>query len=919
MPDVEGFLPDASGGRQEIASLTIPHGEMWAQSDAEYQFASLCTPPAEVIGEQQPALLRVIDKALAAAVNQHERNAIITTGRVLEWQLFNPTGPPPEGVVLTDSEDNHGFIANDTRIPLTNECSVAARRRLQLAGLDTVTQAVRESLSPRKAEMGTVLLAAITESPEHALMESFTTRLPVAAAEKPLPPLVRDEREQKIRREGRASAALRDWEPLQTSPNARRFVRRGMQMLDDETIRQPNAAEDETTIGRARAYFLPHLVRAAQAEFGIQLRGFKRGVKDLILEGEGASAAEHRGEASAVIYRAVEDIMAGFAMDAPLAMHGVREGMLYDFICQIVDPENADSVQDIAAEVASHAATRAVDLVVNHTGKFIYDRDSEIEAQLRHTPVAEYVGRTLLYSQEIERHRMCNMRSPFERTGFDSRRNYESKKKFIVGRLSPESTDQLAGRVIMVQPAIAHVPDFIPGEHVVLEMSRNNRADFDANTEPFIPGYTLVSRSGMRFGFMRDTHDPYVPPDTPLGAELQEKAATQAIRMGMPGLAATIATHRNLTVEGLRAIIMGYADYVLPDYDSAPSDEDRPPRKIAATSLEDFAQLVTDGRMSQQCSIAADVQCMVLNELFGDGSSVTISGHTVDAKGNITAVTHRQTVFVSPDGRMYILDATPPSNDSTMPVPRQSGTPAAAADAPIQPGLKDLPSRSPHLLDVPSDDEIVRQRLQLAVTQLEARLQVVFRCHDPQALADHIAGLSKDDPARRTVEVMRMVVRGTATSEDMLGLNQYLRAMRTADADLLNRLHIPDYDLRILDMLIENTQRIQGYAFSAGVVQPPAAKPAGPAAYSGAATIETVERNVRIALEHLPQDELLLASEAVNRALDSIREALGVTTSAVADEIVSELDTVGHDLSTILARLRNGVRLAEEYRRSIMY
>gem|GEM_PF-4130093 len=918
MPPAEGFPDYVYTARHETDTPPAPHGEMWAQSDAEYRFAELCTPPVAVVYAQKKALLQVIDKALTTAINNHERNAIITAACILEWQMFDPGGPVPQGVVLTSSKIDGGFISTDTRKPFTSDCSAASQHRLRAAGLDVVTDAIKQSLKSRRAEMCATLAAAIVETPEHTLIQSFTTQLPTAAEERPLPPSLRDEREQKIRREGRAG--LHDWEPLQTAPNARKAVRRGIQLLEEETVRQPHIQAEGNAIARARSYFFPYLFRAAQAEFGATITGFKRGTANLILEGEGVSSAEHTDEASTVIFRAVEEIMGTFKVDTSVAMHTLREGMLYDFIWQIVDPENTTSVQEIAANAADNAVVQAVDLVINHTGILNYDRDKELQSQLRHTPVAEYINHDTLHAEEVRRHRLCSMRDSTQMSGFTTRSDYEYRKSVVIGRLSPESVDRLEGRIIMVQPATAGVPAFTPGEDVVLQINEHAGYYMGKHIELFIPGYTLVSSSGTRFGFVRDTHDPYVAAEVPLDEETQQRAAELAMRLQMPGLATAIAAQTDLTVEGLRSLLVSYCDYRLPE-DRYAAARDGLPGDMAADTLEDYVRLVADGRMAQQCTISADVKCAILNELFGAGSAVTISGYTVDARGQITTAGHRQTVFTSPDGRMYVLDATPPSEDSTMPVPSPSSEPRVTQGAPIQPRLKDLPTLPPQHIEKPGDDEKKQHRLNMTLDRLEARLQVLFRCRYPQALADHVITLPQDDPVRRTLEVVRMAVNGTVAPDEVRNLLRYLRAVRDADESLLRQLHITDYDPWLLDILQEGAQRIQQYVFGEGNGTPniDGVNPVAHGEHGCAANIETIERSVRAALERLPQDELALATEAVNRALHTIRAALGDVPQAVAAAVImSSMSTAHDDVGNVLARLQEGARLVEEYRQFIL-
>jgi hypothetical protein len=844
--------------------------------------------------------------ALGTATNEHERRALLTTSRILDWQLFNPADPLPPGLVIVDSAAENQRIEHDTRRYLATDCIDAARRRLSQLGIGGVILAVREDLGTRKSVQEAALLDVLAESPEYTLIQSFDMRLPSGVTEKPLSPQERDIREQRIRQQARLDGGMAPWEPLRTNARAHGKVRRGLQLLEDETMRQPAAIPLDNAIQRAREYFLPLIAKKAQDEYGIHITGFQGRRISLDVVGSTPSGPA-REDGNAIIYIVARNLAEELSPDSHGAQLNLRERLLVSFLERLFDP-NTTTFQAVLSETVEDITQDSVGYSRDTDRLTEFGDDADITIQLRNTPVGEVVHEEDITAY-ADMHPYCNFSLAMQTPSFTVRASLESMQSQQIGRIGSDSRDDLRGRIIQSQPYTDGVPSFTPDEDVVLRL---HGADFaSGHVEPYIAGYRLVSCSGPRFGFMRDSTDPYAPAEVPLGEVRRYRAAELARRVGLDDFADTIETTPGITVEALRKLLeTQYTEYVLPE------DVAGVPNAMASLqALDDYAALVHDGLMVQQCDHASDFQRLFLDGIFGEGSASLVSGYTVGADGIITAAAHRQTVFTVPGGNMYILDSTPPFPGSTRPA--GGNVQSFGSPAPLPPHLADMPTPAPIVMELPDAEELRRQHLRMTYTQLEARLQVIFRAHDPQALRERIVTLPDGDPVRRAFELVRRAVDDSATPTEFIRLQRYLDAYMAADVQLLKETGLEQYDPRITTILCESVARVASmgsdgrkrwdmYASSERVTRP-----------SIQANIYEIERRLQAALDQLPHSELELAAEAIRQAMVSLRSSVSSSHTALAAQVIRDLETAEHTTSGALARLISGAQFIRDYQRDI--
>ena len=119
--------------------------------------------------------------------------------------------------------------------------------------------------------------------------------------------------------------------------------------------------------------------------------------------------------------------------------------------------------------------------------------------------------------------------------------------------------------------------------------------DFTADADPFIPGYMLCHREGNLFGFKQVETDPYVECSVEVPRNLLESLTNKYRAIGLHELATALGGTWGGTVDDLQRLIRLHSE------DYKPEEE----YEIEAKSIEDFEDLVRDGKLLIQCDIMA--------------------------------------------------------------------------------------------------------------------------------------------------------------------------------------------------------------------------------------------------------------------------------------------------------------------------
>lgn len=174
--------------------------------------------------------------------------------------------------------------------------------------------------------------------------------------------------------------------------------------------------------------------------------------------------------------------------------------------------------------------------------------------------------------------------------------------------------------------------------------------DYDETQEPYIPGFTISSRTSSAgytiFEFSKDADDPYESCAVMLSGRNVAIAGDAYARAGYHDIAKAIRNLPEMTVSDLVSIIENRLVY-----NTAPQSD---------RSVE-----LQGDTFAVQCVGADEILRIGLQAAFPN-SSRGINGNLLaspNKTSKINGIAHRQTVFIH-EGKRYILDATPAATES---------------------------------------------------------------------------------------------------------------------------------------------------------------------------------------------------------------------------------------------------------------
>ncbi len=192
--------------------------------------------------------------------------------------------------------------------------------------------------------------------------------------------------------------------------------------------------------------------------------------------------------------------------------------------------------------------------------------------------------------------------------------------------------------------------------HMVINPKNGNLpAAGDAYT---VAGFKLewASNGSLHFAYDAD-HDPYTPAKTPLPEGSIDQLVAVYKEAGLDELARLVDQASIRTVAELEHTLKQGADYAHKGNSL----------RQTTTTLGALAKAykTDEGRLSYQCTGAAQLLKLSLQELYGPNSVSIISSSVLAPSANtIGAIGHAQVKFVSPeDSRVYYLDATPSGSE----------------------------------------------------------------------------------------------------------------------------------------------------------------------------------------------------------------------------------------------------------------
>jgi hypothetical protein len=350
-----------------------------------------------------------------------------------------------------------------------------------------------------------------------------------------------------------------------------------------------------------------------------------------------------------------------------------------------------------------------------------------------------------------------------------------------VKKYGPENF-RVPARIMQKGSFNPHLPALSGNEDMILTLWL-----FDSS--PDIPGYTLVSHQGSRYGFnVSPEGDPYRACHVIINKQRRAILAEQYQAIGLDQLAEQVQSTNKLTVQQLVEMVRATSDYYLPDEVAYWYKEDELFSGMRFEKLESFKAAVKDGRLQVQCTGSDGFMRLSLETAFGVGCANTVGGTVIHSDDEaIRAVEHAQTVFVW-EGKLYILDATPPYNLNGEHLPAPAGESGKRmqhiANAPhLQHEHYDGSLTVTHA-KVESDIS-AEQRVNNLLKSFTEELKVGFNVQDEEALYDVLVRLPTYNPMRRAFETILQYVTVPGAELDINTVYEYVSKCR--DADLLTR------------------------------------------------------------------------------------------------------------------------------------
>ncbi|HSW99407.1 MAG TPA: hypothetical protein VLH38_00035 [Patescibacteria group bacterium] len=774
----------------------------------EAHLAELFSASAEVIETQRPKLWSGVETALATCIDQHDQQAMRLTGQLLDWQLFGKPGDPlPMGLAIGYSQNGSTRFAYNERLGFRGACHSEATKRLEEYGLADITRTVWQEIESRQDQIYQTIGEVIKGTAAYHFVQAFDTPQPPQPEEQPLTPFFRQIRERQViddtaRRFGIDGV-------IQPGTMASIALKRAMQHLDEETMSRKMPELDTDALQKARDYFTPKVAQKLNCDPGSFLGIIcnDEGLVYALVKDDPTDPNDLGAETD------VNDYFHDVAEDTAKELNGVNSKAAYHitkefmmaYLDMLLDPRTSTNHEVLVDMAIKRAATDILEYYeLTPTGYTdSYDLHKPLSLYLRAPSGGVRISNSEL--SQLSRPHYKRHEQQSDRLGFTTRDELLKKQQTIIGETLRRPSEDTANRLIQSQLRNPSVP------------SRAFRADlrirlggavFD-NSDPYIPGYMLVGRSGQEFSFTRDGVDPYVAADIPIHKAAKVSLAQIYEEMGLTSLAKHLHISRGLTVQELTELIRSSSYYALPAKTSHSYEESNElPSSFEAATLESLSFLVSNDTLQAQCNVSAMFLKLSLQHLFGQGTAGIVGGYSL--RDRISEAGHAQTSFVHND-HVYVLDATPSSNllpDRSRFGIRRKGRmilPPQTAKLQKQVAYKD---QSEDEWPTITSQELQKQQLSSLQMALEMQLTALFQVTDRQALLEHIARLSTDDPINRTFEITARASQEQIDPNELEQLIAYIKGYAKAPAELLSQMRVPGYDGRILETLNENLREI---------------------------------------------------------------------------------------------------------------
>jgi|GEM_PF-4222784 len=792
----------------EFVTSPLNQFELYTLSPEEMRLAEVIRPSDAFQAAQEPRIAAALAAAQETSVTAEEHYAVTLAADVLRWQFFAKTGDPlPPGLTLSDCYTLPGIqnIQCDPYQGLGMNQYMAARQTLIECGLDEVSDAVSNDLAGRKLEITNQLTAVLTTSDAYRLLSSFNLQKPAAPTEVPLDKARRSARRGEIHKafDGETLENALPQSAVQAAHwfAGKQLLQRGLSRLDGETMQQP-APQSEDALKRARRFFAPIVAKkwlsGPNIDYTSQINAL---VNYDPRSGKPAPAA-----LSSLQILEAPDILRGINPDndfnaRQLAIDG---SLLRYFVRKIFTAVPTDSYDNIL-EISTRLTVNQLFGNLLGTPYRQYDLLMHpLLSDIMAAPKGPYLSGEKIHENSAN-----------HTAGFITKDKLEKDSATIIGRVeygNPGTT-----RVITLQPKTDTLPPHPSGVSLVINLDHADYEHFD----PYLPGYHLISREGNQYGFIESDRDPYEPASVPLSLERQALLLPEYAQIDFDAITRYLGDP-NLTLEQLIRAIQHHTRYPYPKT-VIPSgfSEGALPHSFTPRQFRDFKPLIRDNKLVAQCSISAEFVKMSIDTMFGEGLARIVSGHTVSPSGIITAATHAQLAFRSPDG-IYQIYETAASGSGFAPMPgtlreraafwwgrRQLRRAIKAAPVETRPETTKKSASA-------NGEEIQIERRKFLLGELalsfEQQLGIVLAARNRDDLFKHIVNLPPGvDPVRRTMELVLRTKSGETTPEQVAELDRYLKVYSRTSPFERDRVGVESYGDDLIDLLTVTTRGLAFY------------------------------------------------------------------------------------------------------------
>lgn len=806
---------------KNISEIRPPLLEVEDRPELEQQLLDVLTLPEELSQKLEEKFDVLVDTMIASQTSPKAQKAIRLESLMFKWGIFGrPDEPLPPELALYKT--GRGYLTVDIRPDIY---VMSNARELFESGhfRQAIEGPIDEYYKSIKPDIEKVMRSLIESGPTYAFLRSFDIK-PPTDLDQPLSPSWRRIRENQIEEEIRHHFGIPRSEHIPPHSEPDRELRKRLYGLDNETMRRTHEDEDDT-MAKFRAWLRTQMIDWIDEDEREEVlerigtpRDFRNGrVEFTDDEDEGYDNVFIIGDKGEVdvydvgswSYKLCENERSSGGYNLGLTF---GDSLALRMVEHIDDTKNYNQLLNIAVdEAVSDASGSSYELA----GYDTYSRGFALAIRLRrpqspiyeHRPdrnTAEYVSLDSHDYTFVSIHSQEKLQENAKRTEgwVDQKGNKFDGINRLIQRI--ETDEEIPYRAGLKADL----------ELTLYDDQRWSDSGGSWSGIPFIAGYELVSHFGNNWAFVRSEVDPYTGAgEVKIDPDSTSRLAEEYKQIGLIDLAAEIQKTPDLDVVRLTQLVRNYSDYTF--------DESLLPDRSGHDYrlLEDFGRFVQNGRLQVQCTGANSFLSKSLSVALPESICSTFHGLVLAGDERISGVWHEQTLLAY-QGNQYILDATPSApfgldygsgegfgSKIGEPRPKRSRLPEQKKEPEL--GEKTPKPKHEEVKEVPEEEfakeseESVTEAVRNRVQQI---LRLAFNAPNDRVLYELVVGLKEGDPVRQSLTaVMRLQPGQTVQVEGVLS---YLETYSKADANLIKKAGLPQYDPALISLLTAALQTV---------------------------------------------------------------------------------------------------------------